>query len=101
MHALLGRPLRERHRRLTQVRADGGYVEQLVDFAHRVLGMALTVVKRTDDVWGFIVLPKSGWWSAAWWHSWSSSASPWQPRSTMRSQGQLGRVLALLRLQRV
>ncbi|MER6371455.1 hypothetical protein ABT255_24205 [Streptomyces mirabilis] len=58
MHALLGRPLRERHWRLTQVRADGGYVGQLDDFAHRVLEMALTVANRTDDVWWFIVLHK-------------------------------------------
>lgn len=43
---------------LTQVRADGGYVGQLVDLAHRLLGMALTVVKRTADVREFIVLPK-------------------------------------------
>jgi transposase len=50
--------LRERHWRVRRVWADGGYTGQLVDFARSVLRIALTVVKRSDDVSGFTVLPK-------------------------------------------
>ncbi|MFY4719740.1 IS5 family transposase [Streptomyces sp. LaBMicrA B280] len=50
--------LRERHWRITLVWADGGYTGKLVDLARSVLGFALTVVKRTDDASGFVVLPK-------------------------------------------
>ncbi|MFH9728438.1 IS5 family transposase [Streptomyces sp. NPDC017254] len=48
----------ERHWRITLVWADGGYTGQLVDFARNVLRIALTVVKRSDDTTGFVVLPK-------------------------------------------
>ncbi|MEU9000411.1 transposase [Streptomyces sp. NPDC048551] len=54
---LLARP-RERYWRITLVWADGGYTGQLVDFARNVLRIALTVVKRSDDTTGFVVLPK-------------------------------------------
>ncbi|MBM9439942.1 IS5 family transposase [Streptomyces bryophytorum] len=50
--------LRRRHWRITRVWADGGYTGQLVDFARKVLQIALTVVKRSDDTSGFTVLPK-------------------------------------------
>lgn len=50
--------LRHRHWRITRVWADGGYTGQLVDFAREVLRIALTVVKRSDDTTGFVVLPK-------------------------------------------
>ncbi len=50
--------LRERHWRITLVWADGGYTGRLVDLARDVLRIALTVVKRSDDVSGFVVLPK-------------------------------------------
>ncbi|MFC8450263.1 IS5 family transposase [Kitasatospora sp. NPDC057223] len=50
--------LRERHRRITLVWADGGYTGRLVDLARDVLAIALTVVRRTDDTTGFVVLPK-------------------------------------------
>ncbi|MFB0627671.1 IS5 family transposase [Streptomyces sp. AB3(2024)] len=50
--------LRERHWRITLVWADGGYTGQLVAFAHNVLRIALTVVKRSDNNIGFVVLPK-------------------------------------------
>lgn len=50
--------LRERHWRITLVWADGGYTGQLVDLARNVLRIALTVVKRSDDTTGFVVLPK-------------------------------------------
>jgi transposase len=51
-------PLRERHWRLTLVWAGGGYTGPLVGFARGVLRIALTVVKRSDDTTGFVVLPK-------------------------------------------
>ncbi|MER5728979.1 transposase [Streptomyces sp. NPDC002138] len=50
--------LRERHWRITLVWADGGYTGQLVDFTGNMLRIALTVVKRSDDTTGFVVLPK-------------------------------------------
>ncbi|GAA4980833.1 IS5 family transposase [Kitasatospora paranensis] len=50
--------LRERHWRITPVWADGGYTGRLVDLARDVLRIALTVVKRSDDATGFVVLPK-------------------------------------------
>ncbi|MFF8590869.1 IS5 family transposase [Streptomyces sp. NPDC015220] len=50
--------LRERHRRVTRVWADGGYTGRLVDFSREVLRVALTVVRRSDDASGFAVLPK-------------------------------------------
>lgn len=50
--------LHERHWRITRVWADGGYTGPLVDFARRLLRIALTVVKRSDGLSGFTVLPK-------------------------------------------
>ncbi|MFI6449747.1 transposase [Kitasatospora sp. NPDC050543] len=50
--------LRMRHWRIALVWADGGYTGRLVDFARDVLRTALTVVKRSDDTTGFVVLPK-------------------------------------------
>ncbi|MFD8970393.1 transposase [Streptomyces sp. NPDC059568] len=38
------------------VRADGGYTGWLVAFAHAVLALTLTAVKRSDDTKGFVVL---------------------------------------------
>jgi transposase len=50
--------LRSRHRRITLVWADGGYSGRLVTWAAEHLGIALTVVKRSDDTRGFTVLPR-------------------------------------------
>ncbi|WP_232247379.1 IS5 family transposase [Kitasatospora azatica] len=50
--------LRARHRAITVVWADGGYTGWLVDFATTVLAIALTIVKRPDDISGFTVLPR-------------------------------------------
>lgn len=50
--------LREQHRRIALVWADGGYTGWLVAFATSVLALALTVVKRSDDAKGFVVLPR-------------------------------------------
>jgi transposase len=38
--------------------ADGGYAGRLVDFAHKVLTLTVEVVKQTDDLAGFKVLPR-------------------------------------------
>ncbi|MEY2227048.1 transposase [Streptomyces sp. BF23-19] len=38
--------------------ADGGYAGRLVGLARDALRIALTVVKRSDDTTGFVVLPK-------------------------------------------
>ena len=56
------------HRLLTQLRgrfsaislvwADGGYAGRLVIWARKVLALTVEVVKRTDDVTGFAVLPR-------------------------------------------
>jgi transposase len=56
------------HRLLTALRAkfstiglvwaDGGYAGRLVDWAQAVLAFAVTIVKRTDDLTGFRVLPR-------------------------------------------
>ncbi|MDH6115535.1 transposase [Kitasatospora sp. MAP12-15] len=50
--------LRTRHRGITLVWADGGYTGWLVEFASTVLALALTIVKRPDNVRGFTVLPR-------------------------------------------
>ncbi|MEU2629957.1 IS5 family transposase [Kitasatospora sp. NPDC007106] len=57
VRTLLAR-LRERFWRLTLVWADGGYTGRLVDLAANAWRIALTVVKRSDDTTGFVVLPK-------------------------------------------
>jgi transposase len=38
--------------------ADGGYAGRLVDVVRRRLGLTLQIVKRTDDMKGFVVLPR-------------------------------------------
>lgn len=50
--------LRERFSTITHVWADGGYAGRLVTFAHQVLAFGVEVVKRTDDLAGFQVLPR-------------------------------------------
>ncbi|WP_300007618.1 IS5 family transposase [Pseudonocardia sp.] len=50
--------LRERFSTITLAWADGGYAGRLVTWAAAVLALAVTVVKRTDDVRGFVVLPR-------------------------------------------
>jgi transposase len=56
-HPLLAR-LREKFSTITLVWADGGYAGRLVTWARDVLGLAVTIVKRSDDVRGFVVLPR-------------------------------------------
>ena len=50
--------VRERFSTITLVWADGGYTGRLVSWAHTVLALTLTIVKRTDDTTGFVVLPR-------------------------------------------
>ena len=50
--------LRERFSTITLVWADGGYAGRLVAWAATVLAVTVTIVKRTDQVSGFVVLPR-------------------------------------------
>ena len=44
--------------RLELIWADGGYAGQLVQWAKALAGWTLEIVKRCDDVKGFLVLPR-------------------------------------------
>ncbi|AJC52775.1 Tn5741 family transposase [Streptomyces sp. 769] len=46
------------HRDITLVWADSGYTGSLVDWCRDKLALALQIVKRTDDMTGFVVLPR-------------------------------------------
>ena len=50
--------LRERFSTITLVWADGGYAGRLVAWAAAVLAVSVTIVKRSDDLRGFVVLPR-------------------------------------------
>ena len=50
--------LREKFSTIAVIWADGGYTGRLVSWARQVLAMAVTVVKRSDNVSGFVVLPR-------------------------------------------
>ena len=50
--------LRSRFSTIRLVWADGGYTGRLVHWAKNVLAMTIEIVKRTDDVTGFVVLPR-------------------------------------------
>lgn len=50
--------LSERFSRLVLIWADGGYAGQLVGLVKRWWRFTLEIVKRTDDMKGFVVLPK-------------------------------------------
>ena len=56
-HQLLTQ-LRGRFSTVSLVWADGGYAGRLVIWARKVLALTVEVVKRTDDVKGFAVLPR-------------------------------------------
>ncbi|HEU0086248.1 MAG TPA: IS5 family transposase [Pseudonocardiaceae bacterium] len=45
-------------RRIRLIWADGGYAGKLVDWARTSLHITLRIVKRTDDMTGFVVLPR-------------------------------------------
>ncbi|MEV0416001.1 transposase [Streptomyces sp. NPDC050448] len=46
------------HHRLALVWADGGYTGSLVEHCLAALALVLAIVKRSDDMRGFVVLPK-------------------------------------------
>lgn len=50
--------LRARFSTIALVWADGGYAGRLVAWAQAVLGFAVTIVKRTDDLTGFRIIPR-------------------------------------------
>jgi transposase len=54
---LLGR-VAERHHRLALIWADGGYTGSLVEHCLATFALVLAIVKRSDDMRGFVVLPK-------------------------------------------
>ncbi|MFB6559576.1 IS5 family transposase [Streptomyces sp. NPDC056400] len=50
--------VRARYRRIVLVWADGSYAGRLVSWAKQQLGLALEIVKRSDDASRFVVLPR-------------------------------------------
>ena len=50
--------LRERFSTIRMVWADGGYAGRLLLWARECLRLTVTVVKRSDDTKGFVVLPR-------------------------------------------
>jgi transposase len=50
--------LRARFSTISLVWADGGYAGRLIDWSKWVVSLTVQVVKRTDDVKGFKVLPR-------------------------------------------
>jgi len=48
----------QRFGRLRLIWADGGYAGQLIEWVKKVWHRTLEIVKRTDDLSGFVVLPK-------------------------------------------
>ncbi|SFH25863.1 Transposase [Streptomyces mirabilis] len=55
---VLLRQVADAHHRLALVWADGGYTGSLVEHCLAVLALVLLIVKRSDDMRGFVVLPK-------------------------------------------
>jgi len=51
-------PLIGKLSRLRKLWGDGGYAGQLVDWVRERAGWELEIVKRSDDMRGFVVLPK-------------------------------------------
>ncbi|MEU4272642.1 transposase [Streptomyces sp. NPDC026092] len=51
-------PVTAAHRLPALVRADGGYPGSLVEYCLAALALVLAIVKRSDDMRGFVVLPK-------------------------------------------
>ncbi|MGH3900356.1 MAG: IS5 family transposase [Pseudonocardiaceae bacterium] len=50
--------LRERFSTISLIWADGGYAGRLVNWACQVLALTITIVKRSEDTTGFVVLPR-------------------------------------------
>ncbi|WP_219537626.1 transposase [Nonomuraea guangzhouensis] len=81
--------LREKFSTITLVWADGGYTGRLVTWAGKVLGLAVTIVRRSDDLRGFVVLPRR--WVVERTFAWLV-----RYRRLVRRFTQLPRVLALM-----
>jgi len=57
--------IRQRFPWLELVWADSGYsASQITDAVAKVPGLRIEIVKRSDDMKGFVVLPRAGWSSA-------------------------------------
>ncbi|MBJ7000150.1 transposase [Streptomyces sp. CRPSP2-6A1] len=56
-HVLL-KQVTDAHHRLELVWADGGYTGSLVEHCLAAFALVLAIVKRSDDIRGFVVLPK-------------------------------------------
>ncbi len=52
------RQVANNHHRLELVWADGGYTGSLVEYCLATFALVLAIVKRSDDMRGFVVLPK-------------------------------------------
>ena len=50
--------LKNRFSRLSLIWADGGYASRLLDWAREIGNWLLQIVKRSDDMQGFEVLPR-------------------------------------------
>jgi putative transposase len=50
--------VKDRHKRLALIWADGAYAGQLIDWVKTTCNCTLEIVKRTDDMQGFVVLPR-------------------------------------------
>jgi putative transposase len=50
--------LKGRFSRLRLIWADGGYAGQLIDWTRKLGRWVLEIVKRSDDIKGFVILPK-------------------------------------------
>ncbi|WP_267461832.1 transposase [Streptomyces werraensis] len=68
---LLGR-LRHLHRDITLVWADGGYTDSIAGWCRDKLVLTLEIVKRADDVTGFVVLSRR--WAAERTFAWLMNA---------------------------
>lgn len=44
--------------RLSLIWADGGYTGKLIEWTKEMFGWAITIIKRSDNIRGFHVLPK-------------------------------------------
>ena len=55
---LVLKKLRGVYPRLKKIWADGGYAGKLIDWTKSLGGWALEIVKRSDSLVGFVVLPK-------------------------------------------
>jgi putative transposase len=50
--------VRGKYPRLKKIWADGGYAGQLINWVAETMGWSLEIIKRSDDVKGFKVLPR-------------------------------------------